>query len=86
MRDKLTMMVVEDGDNVAIELYKDSDKAKEAFENLAWTPGGPLRRATFFTIDFQGEDVKDFSIKMLEPKPPEDIDHWKLGEGPVKGE
>ena len=86
VRPQLGVMLMEDEDGaVSVQLFQDTKKAVESFDQLSGAPGDKPQRATLLTLNYDG-DVVDAAAKML----PETVDKTKgpdmhvLGTGPVK--
>ena len=91
MRSQLGVLLMEEvGGEVSVQLFADSLKAGEAFDNLVGRPVDPPRRATYLALGFdeKGVSISNSVSKMLPVLEPMENrpDGWVLGDGPVKFE
>ena len=85
MLNKLGMFLLEDSEGkISIQLFKDIDNGKDLFDNFKGDFKEIQSRATYLSIDFEGNNVK-METKEL-PILSANSDDWgyRLGDGPIK--
>ena len=85
-RDRLALLVMEGADGkVEIELFKDPDSSRLAFESMAGKPHDPPTRATFIELDWRdGFTSRADTVNLPKIRHPDDepFGH-RIGVGPI---
>ena len=83
MKDKLGLVVVEDKNGVAIQVFTDPDMARSWFRELSGKMTDEPWRATFVDLRFDPEFKVSGEVKELPEKSQQPVFGWRLGSGPI---
>lgn len=85
MREKIGVLLVDDGEGIAVQLFADPDSAMTSFKNLTRLEGNKAGRVTFFGVDYAGNKMSAIAkdLPLPEQSKEELPDGHVLGEGPI---
>jgi hypothetical protein len=83
MRDKLGLVIVENKDGIAIQVFSDPDIGGSWFKEMSGKLTDDPWRATFVDLRFDPEFKITGETKVLPEKPQPPAFGWRLGEGPI---
>ena len=59
MKEKLGILLMEEEDgNINVQLFESPENARGVLDNLLGHPKDPPRRATLFSVDYEGKSVE----------------------------